>query len=79
VVSSSGFTSSMTRDIAITTFFGFFALAAFAFALASAAAFSSSSSSSPKRSRSSSVGFSSFLAGAAAVVGGPPASGLSDF
>ena len=52
VVSSRGFTSSITRDIAITTFFGFFAALAFAFAAAAAAV--ASSSSSPKRSRSSS-------------------------
>jgi len=44
----------MTRDIAITTFFGFLALAAFAFAAAAAAAAASSSSSSPKRSSISS-------------------------
>ena len=79
-MSSSGLTSSITRDIAMTTFFGFLALAAAAEALAAAAA-APSSESSPKRSRSSS---SAFLAGVTAVVGalslgGPPACGLSDF
>jgi hypothetical protein len=64
VVSSRGFTSSITRDIAVTSFFTFLFAASFAISaifFAAAAADSSSPSSSPNKSSKSSSFFYSLL------------------